>query len=156
VKEGEKIIFDNSQIREEIDQNKVNFIHQVDGVDKAWAKLELQQEEIPFYFLYSIRTDEETLNRGLAGNLLKKVNNFLEEKETPGILINFIKLGSADKDVEGLYNIYSKNGWREILGKDSDWYMFQPKNMDSKKIKKLTDFLGKKMKEFNSNNSKLE
>jgi len=156
VKEGEKIIFDNSQIREEIDQNKVNFIHQVDGVDKAWVKLELQQEEIPFYFLYSIRTDEETRNRGLAGNLLKKVNNFLEEKETPGILINFIKLGSADKNVEGLYNIYSKNGWREILGKDSDMYMFQPKNMDSKKIKKLTDFLGKKMKEFNSNNSKLE
>jgi hypothetical protein len=155
VKEGEKIVLDSDAIRQEVDQDRIDFICQVGGVDRAWAKLELQQEEIPFYFLYSIRTAEEMRNRGLASNLLKKVNSFLEEKNIPGVLINFIKLGSTDKNKEGLDKIYSKNKWREILGENSNIYMFQPKNIDNEKIEKLIDFFKKKVEEVNSNIGKL-
>jgi RimJ/RimL family protein N-acetyltransferase len=148
----ERLVFDQSKvIANKNSDGVVEFNFRLNQKKVAWAKLEFfDDSEIPFYYLTSLYTEEKMRNKGLATDLLKAANDFLEKEKSLGLLVNTIP---KREDNKGIHQIYIKNGWREIeLQSEGNIYMFQPKTVDDSQAIKLENYL-KEMEEGQLNES---
>jgi RimJ/RimL family protein N-acetyltransferase len=148
----EQLVFDQSKIIANKNSDRVvEFNFRLNQKRVAWAKLEFfNDSEIPFYYLISLYTEEKMRNKGLATDLLKATNDFLEKEKSLGLLVNTIP---KREDNKGVHQIYTKNGWREVgLQTGGNIYMFQPETVDDNQAVKLENYL-KEMEEEQLNES---
>ncbi|MBI4088175.1 hypothetical protein HY418_02205 [Candidatus Kaiserbacteria bacterium] len=73
----------------------------------------------PFYYLGNVFTSGVHQQQGIAGNLVEKVNSFLETRGKTGILYNAI---SPYLKAHGMYE---RRGWTPISGR-SRWLIYNP------------------------------
>lgn len=130
----------SSRGQEDSEHNEVVFPFERDGNIVGKAILDFFSDgEISFYFLTSLKVEDGFKNQRVGTSLLKKVNTFLEEQETLGLLINFIPEDTNES--KSVHEIYSKNGWKEIGQKGTNVYVFQPKSIGDTQVDRLTSVL---------------
>src|SRR3989344_822714 len=83
-------------------------LHQILGNGEVVAFFAAEYKTFPFAFHYikNVEVSPQKMNKGVGKALVDKVNNFLDENNSCGILFNGIS-GPAK-------NMYSKAGWREV------------------------------------------
>lgn len=122
--------------------DKVVFSFEINGQGVGKAVLDFYNNfEIPFYSLTSLRVEDGFRNRRIGTNLLRKVNSFLEERKMAGVLINIIPENTDELKI--VHKIYSKNGWREVIQRGTNAYVFQPKSIENTQVDRIIKFVTK-------------
>lgn len=121
---------------------KIVFSFKENGVVVGKATLDLFDDfDVPFYSLTSLRVEDKFRNQRIGTNLLRWVNSFLEEQKMIGVLINIIPEKTDQSKL--IHEIYSKNGWQEIIDKGTNVYVFQPKSVENTQVDRIISFLKK-------------
>jgi len=119
---------------EDVEQGEKGFVFRLGQEKVGEANLEFCDDlGVPIYFLSYLHTEEKYENNGIATVLLKKVNDFLEEKGTLGVLVNVIPISRDEK----IYSIYEKNNWKRILGEKENLLIYKPSSINEDEVYEL-------------------
>jgi len=77
----------------------------------------------PFYYLADLYVEKEhqKQKKGFGKALLKRINEYLDQTNKAGILLNSI--GIEDSDPHPAQDMFRDNGWTEVI-EEPDWYTY--------------------------------
>ncbi|HBR80335.1 MAG: hypothetical protein UX09_C0004G0004 [Candidatus Uhrbacteria bacterium GW2011_GWE2_45_35] len=121
------------------DLSKTEVLHhrlsiEVDGKEIGKAELIYFGRPIRFYLLENLRIDPDYRGFRFSSRAIESINKFLDNKKTPGVLVNVI---SEDSKSRGLYE---RHDWKPTSFKDILVYSKKdlPKDVLAEMILRLT------------------
>ena len=84
----------------------------IDGENIGFAEMEFRNNPFPFYYIELVFVKEIMRGQGLGVKIVEKINEFLDEKGKPGILLN-----SISSDLAHIKTIYQNHVWKAVQGR---------------------------------------
>jgi hypothetical protein len=103
----------------------VNKIEELVGSKAELTLVDTKANGSHLYYLSNLVTSPDFLKKGLATGLLQRINKFLEEKNTMGLLVNITNMDGNESE------IYSRNGWKKWQKRI---YIYQPTGVSDRQV----------------------
>lgn len=100
----------------------------VDGEEIGEAELIYFSQPIRFYYLDTVWIRHDQRGKGLGSRAVEAVNEFLDKKGVPGMLLNVIE----DERTRG---IYERRGWKK--NSSADVLVYSKKALSEKVLKEM-------------------
>ncbi len=101
-----------------------------DGQKVGFAELEYRNDPFPYYYVVYLEVKEQSRGQGYGRDVLRALNDFLDQRGRTGILTDTITPNSPAA------GMYARNNWEPIVGQDG-WYIHNPpKNIGDARIQK--------------------
>ncbi len=101
----------------------------IDGEVAGYADLEYRNDPFGFYYVQTVLIRKGFQGHGFGSEMLEKVNEFLDSKNKPGLLLD------AVMEDESAAGVYERHGWVRIPGKKY-WFGYNLENMEPGQVEK--------------------
>lgn len=117
----------------------------IDGNVVGGATVEYFSKPLPIYQLTDIYTEVEHQRRGVATEILEKVEKFAKERKKPIVLVDAIIEEEPDENGKTAKGMYVRRGWVEIPGQHGRHVYNWPKDISTDILRgfecRFTDYL---------------